>query len=601
MAERIRRRALTRTLRLLAPDAGAHKGLLTGGVIALLAEVGFRVLEPWPMKHVVDSVSASLGADVSHRPATLGLLLWLGAAQVALTALRALTNYLATVAFALAGSRVASSLRARIFRHVQGLSLQFHARNRSADTVQRIVSDVARMQDVVITAGLPLVANVVTLVVMVVVMAVLDPLLSLVVLGAIGLFVLVSAGNSRRIAVAARRTRTGEGHLANTAQESLSAIQVVQAYGLEELIAERFGSANRTSLRSGVASRRLSARLERTTDGIIGVATAVVLVGGGLRALAGAMSLGDLVLFTSYLRTTMKPLRDMAKYTGRIAQATASGERVADLMAVRPEIVTPAHPVRIGRAHGLVRLDDVHAGYEGAEVLHGLSLAAAPGEIVALIGPSGAGKSTLVSLLVRAQDPTAGRVSLDGHPLCELDLDELRANVSLLHQEAVLFTGTVRENIRLGRRGADDAEVEAAARAARVHDFVMELPEGYDTVVGERGGTLSGGQRQRVAIARALLRDAPVVILDEATTGLDPASAALVLDAIERLVAGRTTLAVTHDAEVALRATRVVWIEDGRIVLDGPPQELMASNRAFRDWVAAGGHARDGTRVGGPP
>ena len=599
MAERISKRALVRTLQLLAPDARAHRKLLAGGVCALLAEVVFRVLEPWPMKYVVDSVSASLGADSSHRPATLGLLLWWGFAQLALTGLRALTNYLATVAFALAGSRVATSLRARIFRHVQGLSLQFHSRNRSADTVQRIVSDVGRMQDVVITAGLPLVANVITLVVMFGVMVVLDPLLSLVVVGAIVLFAVTSTGNSRKITMAARKTRRGEGHLANTAQESLAAIAVVQAYGLEELIADRFGSANQTSLRSGVASRRLSARLERTTDVIIGLATAVVVVSGALRALDGAMSLGDLVLFTSYLRTTMKPLRDMAKYTGRIAQATASGERVADLMAVQPGIVDPPHPIRLGRAAGLVRFENVHAAYEDTEVLHGLSLSAAPGEIVAIIGPSGAGKSTLVSLLVRAQDPTRGEVTLDGVRLRDLDLEGLRANISLLHQEAVLFTDTVRENIRLGRQGASDAEVEQAARAAYAHEFIMELPEGYDTPVGERGGTLSGGQRQRVAIARALLRDAPVVILDEATTGLDPASARLVLDAIGHLAEGRTTLAVTHDAEVALRATRVVWVQDGIVMLDGHPQDLLETSRVFRGWVEASGHHTGEIRIGG--
>jgi len=241
----------------------------------------------------------------------------------------------------------------------------------------------------------------------------------------------------------------------------------------------------------------------------------------------------------------------------------------------------------------------VHAAYEDTEVLHGLSLSAAPGEVVALIGPSGAGKSTLVSLLVRAQDPTYGEVTLDGNRLRDLDLKELRANISLLHQEAVLFAGTVRENIRLGRQGASDAEVEQAARAAYAHDFIMELPDGYDTTVGERGGTLSGGQRQRVAIARALLRDAPVVILDEATTGLDPASARLVLDAISHLVVGRTTLAVTHDAEVALRATRVVWVQDGNIMLDGQPQDLMETSRIFRGWVEASGHHSGEIRIGG--
>lgn len=284
----------------------------------------------------------------------------------------------------------------------------------------------------------------------------------------------------------------------------------------------------------------------------------------------------------------MKPLRDMAKYTGRIARATASGERVADLMAVVPDIVSPVSPLPLGRVRGRIDFDGVVTRYDGDEVLHGISLTVEPGEHVALVGPSGSGKSTLVSLVVRALDPVAGAVRLDGRPLPELDLGELRANVAVLHQDAVLLTGTVRDNIRMGRPGASDAETEAAARRAGAHDFILALPRGYDTAVGERGDTLSGGQRQRIAIARALLRDTPVVVLDEATTGLDPAARALVLDAVDRLARGRTTLIVTHDADVAVRADRVVWIEDGRIGLDGSPGRLLERSDAFRAWASAG-------------
>ena len=591
--------SMRRSLKLVAPDVAPHRALILFGVLALLLEVAFRVLEPWPLKIVVDAVTAFRGAKVSHQPASVELLIGCGAALLLIVGLRALSNYLATICFALVGSRAATSLRARVFRHVQGLSQQFHARNRSADTVQRIVGDVARMQEVAITAGLPLMANVATLLVMVVVMFVLDPLLASVVLVAVVAFAVTSGPTSRKITAASRQTRKGEGQLANTAQESLASIRVVQAYGLENLVEENFTSANRTSLREGVRSRRYAARLERTTDVIVGLATAIVLVGGGLRVMQGAMSPGDLVLFITYLRTTMKPLRDMAKYTGRIARASASGERVADLMEITPDVVTPDMPVRPDVVTGAVRFDRVVTEYDGVEVLRGLDLDIRPGERVAIIGPSGAGKSTLVSLLVRAIDPVSGCVRLDGYRLTDLDLTQLRASVSLLHQEAVLFTGTIRENIRMGRGDATDAEVEDAARAANAHDFIMEQPNGYDTVVGERGGTLSGGQRQRIAIARALLRRSPVVVLDEATTGLDPEAASLVLDAIDRLAAGRTTLAVTHDAEVALRATRVVWIEDGRIRLDATPEELIATSDVFRAWVQASGRDMDSIRIGG--
>ena len=591
--------SMRRSLKLVAPDVAPHRALILFGVLALLLEVAFRVLEPWPLKIVVDAVTAFRGAKVSHQPASVELLIGCGVALLLIVGLRALSNYLATICFALVGSRAATSLRARVFRHVQGLSQQFHARNRSADTVQRIVGDVARMQEVAITAGLPLMANVATLLVMVVVMFVLDPLLASVVLVAVVAFAVTSGPTSRKITAASRQTRKGEGQLANTAQESLASIRVVQAYGLENMVEENFTSANRTSLREGVRSRRYAARLERTTDVIVGLATAIVLVGGGLRVMQGAMSPGDLVLFITYLRTTMKPLRDMAKYTGRIARASASGERVADLMEITPDVVTPDMPVRPDVVTGAVRFEWVVTEYDGVEVLRGLCLDIRPGERVAIIGPSGAGKSTLVSLLVRAIDPVSGCVRLDGHRLTDLDLTQLRASVSLLHQEAVLFTGTIRENIRMGRGDATDAEVEDAARAANAHDFIMEQPDGYDTVVGERGGTLSGGQRQRIAIARALLRRSPVVVLDEATTGLDPEAASLVLDAIDRLAAGRTTLAVTHDAEVALRATRVVWIEDGRIRLDATPEELIATSDVFRAWVQASGRDMDSIRIGG--
>ncbi len=591
--------SMRRSLKLVAPDVAPHRALILFGVLALLLEVAFRVLEPWPLKIVVDAVTAFRGAKVSHQPASVELLIGCGVALLLIVGLRALSNYLATICFALVGSRAATSLRARVFRHVQGLSQQFHARNRSADTVQRIVGDVARMQEVAITAGLPLMANVATLLVMVVVMFVLDSLLASVVLVAVVAFAVTSGPTSRKITAASRQTRKGEGQLANTAQESLASIRVVQAYGLENLVEENFTSANRTSLREGVRSRRYAARLERTTDVIVGLATAIVLVGGGLRVMQGAMSPGDLVLFITYLRTTMKPLRDMAKYTGRIARASASGERVADLMEIIPDVVTPDEPVRPDIVTGAVRFDRVVTEYDGVEVLRGLCLDIRPGERVAIIGPSGAGKSTLVSLLVRAIDPVSGCVRLDGYRLTDLDLTQLRASVSLLHQEAVLFTGTIRENIRMGRGDATDAEVEDAARAANAHDFIMEQPDGYETVVGERGGTLSGGQRQRIAIARALLRRSPVVVLDEATTGLDPEAASLVLDAIDRLAAGRTTLAVTHDAEVALRATRVVWIEDGRIRLDATPEELIATSDVFRAWVQASGRDMDSIRIGG--
>lgn len=586
MAKKLEKRAVQRTVSLVWPDVKPHRTLAMGGVVALLFEVAFRVLEPWPLKFVVDAVSVSMGVDQEGRPATTGLLLACGVAVILFVGLRALSNYLATVAFALVGSRASTRLRARVFQHVQGLSMQYHAKNRSADTVQRIVGDVGKLQEVAVTAGLPLLANVVTLVVMLIVMLVMDAWLAMIVVAALCIFPLLSLTTTKRITKASRKTRKAEGQLANTAQEALSSITVVQAYGLEEHLGERFTSANEKSLKDGVKARRLAARLERGTDVIVGLATAAILIGGAYRVLDGVMTIGDLVLFTTYLKTTMKPLRDLAKYTGRIARAAASGERVADLMDKVSDVRSPADPHIHDRYLGYVEFNNVSTMYGRQKVLHGVDLFIRPGEHVAVIGPSGAGKSTLVSLLVRAQDPAWGEVTIDGHPLEDLELSQLRHNISLLHQEAVLFTGTVADNIRLGRFDATDFEIEEAAAAAGAHAFIQDLPDGYDTVVGERGGTLSGGQRQRIAIARALLRNSPIVILDEPTTGLDPASARGVLKGIDKLVNGRTTLSVTHDAEVALRASRVVWLEAGQVLFDAPPNDLLENNDTFQRWVA---------------
>lgn len=584
----IQERPLKRTLRLVRPHLGGNTWLMSGGVSALLFEVVFRVLEPWPVKFVIDAVSRSLGAHVAGTgpSAGPGLLLACAGGIVLITGLRALSNYFATVAFALAGSRVATALRARVFDHVQSLSMRYHSSARTGDTVQRLVGDVGRLQEVAVSAGLPLLANCVTLLAMAAVMFVLDPLLAVVVVVACAWFVWLSRASTGKITIAARRTRKGEGSLANTAQESLGAIRVVQTYGLEGALARRFGNSNAKTLKDGVQSRRLAAALERRTDVIVGVATAAVLAGGGWRVVQGAITPGDLVLFLMYLKTAMKPLRDLAKFTGRIARAAASGERVAELLEEQVDIADAADARPLGKVWGDVEFQAVTARYgEGPPVLRNLNLAITGGSSTAIVGPSGSGKSTLVSLLVRMMDPAEGSVHIDGIDLRTATLASVRSAVSLVLQDAVLFSGTIRENIRYGRLDASDAEVEQAARLANAHGFISAAALGYETPVGERGGTLSGGQRQRIAIARALLRNSPLVILDEVTTGLDHASRTEVLAGLEALTRHRTTISITHEASVAMASDRVVWLEAGTVLLDGTPTELM-EHPVFATWVA---------------
>ena len=567
--------SLRRIQEFLTPHLKPHRPLVAGGFLALFGEVLFRLLEPWPLKFVIDAV---IGPGASQNPSMMRLLVLAAISVIAIAGLRALCAYLMTVFFALAGTRAMTSVRASVYSHVLRLSLRFHHSSRGGDLITRLIADVGRLRDVAVTAAMPLIGNVVTLVAMLAVMFVLDWRLALVVLAAFPVFALSSSSSSRKITSASRQQRRREGDLAGAAGESLGAIKVVQAYSLAERFERGFAADNTQELKEGVRATRLSAALERKTDLLVGVATGAVLLIGGRSVLAGHLTPGELVVFIQYLKGAFKPMRDLAKYTGRIAKAAASGERILELMNTRQDIKDASGAYRIRRLAGEVRFEGVTATYGDQNVaLDRVDLRIRAGSKVALVGHSGSGKSTLASLLLRLQDPRNGRVTVDGHDLRDVTVDSLREHIAVVLQDSVLFAGTIGENIEMGRAGATATEVEQVARAANAHDFIMALPDGYETVVGERGDTLSGGQRQRIAIARAMLREAPIIILDEATTGLDPRNSAQVLEAIDRLAAGRTTLVITHALADALGCDQVVVLEQGRVVEQGTPQQLMAN------------------------
>lgn len=581
-----------RTLALIRPHLGEHRALILVGMLTLLGDVVFRILEPWPVKIAVDAVTVALGARVAgatglSADVTRTLVTW-ALILAGIVAGRAVCNYISTIAFAKTGVKVVTRLRARVFDHIQSLSLRYHTQASVGDTSQRLVGDMGRLQEVAVTAGLPLIGNLLTVVVLFVVVMVLNPTLSLVVLATGAVYLVISTVATPKITSASRKTRKGEGALVGDAAEALGAIRVVQAYGLEDTVAASFAAGNQKALKAGIKARKLAARLERSTDVLVGLSTAVVLGFGGLQVMQGKMTPGDMVLFLMYLKTAMKPLRDMAKYTGRIARAAASGERIADLMDEEVEIQDPQHPVTMTRVQGDVVFDRISAkDGHGRDLFTGLDLMIPAGQRVGLLGPSGAGKSTLAGYLLRLADTGTGAVLVDGYDTRKVTKADLRAHVSILLQESVLFATTVRENIRYGRLDASDEEVEAAAVRAGADAFIRALPQGYDTMLGARGDTLSGGQRQRIAIARALVRRAPVVILDEPTTGLDPASRALVEDSLWELTKGRTTLAITHDISMIRELDRVLWLEDGRIVEDGAPAELLSRPESrVAQWAA---------------
>ena len=564
----------------LRPHIRAERPMLLVGSLALLAEVGLRLLEPWPLGFVVDQVVTARGADVGARFFGLSTTAVLAIASLALlviVVLRAGAAYLNTLSFSLAGNRLLSNVRSDLFAHLQRLPMSYHDRARTGDLVTRVTSDVGRLKEVAVTAALPLLGNTVTLVAMVGVVAFIDWQLALVMLLVFPLFFRLSFRLSRRINTVSRAQRYADGALASHATESLAAMRVVKSYSLEPSMQQTFSSSNKKSLKDGVKAKKLSAGLERKTDVLVGLATAIVLFAGAQRVVSGAMSPGELVVFLTYLKAALKPMRDVAKYTARIAQASASAERIVDVLEVTPTVTDKPGARPAPAFHGDVAFHDVHLEYEpGHPVLRGIDLLVPAGQRVAVLGPSGAGKSSLANLLSRLVDPSRGAVTIDGYDLRELTLATLRPQLAVVLQESVLFRASIRDNIALGAADSTDVDVAAAACLAGAHEFIMRLPEGYDTVVGERGSTLSGGQRQRIAIARAAARRAPVVILDEAMTGLDRDTEREVHAALARLTEGCTTFVISHDLDAALTCDRAVWLCDGRIIDDGDPRRVLA-------------------------
>jgi ATP-binding cassette subfamily B protein len=562
--------------------------LVAGTMMALFAEVVLATLEPWPLKLIFDHVlgtqrkgrsyvSVALAAfDVSTIIAVSAL------AIILISGLRALAEYASTIGFARVANRLVTEVRGELFRHLQGLSLSFHTRARSGDLLLRIMNDVNQLRDVASTALLPLFADALVVCGIVGVMIWLHWKLAALALLLLPMFWLWTVRLTGRIQHAARSQRQRESAMSATAAETITAIKVIQALSLESRFAESFVARNRESQREDVKTARLTAALGRSAAFLVAASTALVLWYGARLVLAGELTPGELLVFMTYLKTAFRPVRDLVKCTGRIVKASASGERVIHLMEQTPEVrdLPGAAPAR--RFRGAVQLERVAFGYEtGRPVLELIEFNVQPGQHVALVGPSGIGKSTLASLILRLYDPTSGTVRIDGRDVREYTLASLRAQIGVVLQDTLLFAATIRENIALGAPAPSDEQIESAARLANAHEFIESLPQAYDTPVGERGVTLSGGQRQRIAIARAAIRDAPILILDEPTTGLDEENELTVLEALRRLASGRTTFWITHDLHVAAGADLIFYFEGGRIIERGTHEDLMRARGRY--------------------
>ncbi|GAB1540066.1 ABC transporter ATP-binding protein [Scytonema sp. NUACC21] len=571
---------IRRVLLKFSPYIRKRKALFAASFFALLIETGFRLLEPWPLKYIFDQIlvpahNNSLGIISKGLPPMV-LLSLLALAMVVISGLTSITAYLSTYGISLAVVRVLSEVRGDLFSHIQRLSLSFHQQFKSGDLITRVTTDIEKMRIAIVKTVLPLVTNIVTLIGMLAVMFWLNWELALMALTIFPLFLFLTTRIISRIRKFARKHRNSEGVLASTTGETIGAIKVVQVLSLHNLLESIFSTQNKKSLDEVTESLRLSAALERTVQVLTAVIMAVVLWRGSQAVLHKALTPGELLVFITYMKNAFEPMRKLSNQIGQIAKATASGERVVELLEYEPSVrdllgSKEAHPF-----FGAVRFEDVSFAYlPDKKILKDISFAVQPGQQVGVVGPSGSGKSTLIGLILRLYDPVEGRILIDGQDIREYTLDSLRQQISTVMQESILFAVSVRENIAYGKLGASDQEVEKAARLANAHDFIMGLPQGYDTILSERGATLSGGQRQRIAIARAAIRQAPIVILDEPTTGLDNASERAVSKALERLTQRTTSFLISHNLRAVERADMILYVEDGRILESGTHHELM--------------------------
>ncbi len=544
-------------------------------VLLLVALVpAIETAEIWLFKVLVDDVLV---------PGNFSPFLGIALAFAALNLLRGVVSFADDVLSTWIGERFLVDLRTSLFRHVQGLSLDFFERRRLGDLLSRLTGDVAAIESFVLSGVADALSYALRIAFFTGALFYLQWDLALISLIVAPLFFATARRFSRLIKHASREKRRRSGSISAVAEESLANAPLVQAYGREETEVARFHRENLGSFRAQMAATRLKALFTPLID-VIDLAGALLVIGVGTWELSqGRLSVGGLLAFVAYLSQLYSPIRGLTRLSNTIYSASAGAERIIELIEQRPSVEERPGATALGRARGVVEFERVTFRYPGAadDALRGVSFTVGPGEILALVGPSGAGKSTAAKLLLRFYDPLEGRILVDNHDLRGLALGPLRANMALLLQETLVFDGSVRDNIAYGRPEATESEIVEAAEAADAHHFISALPDGYDTVVGQKGRRLSGGERQRIAIARAMVRDAPILILDEPTTGLDAESGSRIQEPLRRLMSGRATIVISHNLMTVRDATSIVVLARGRVAEEGTHAELLALEGSY--------------------
>jgi ATP-binding cassette subfamily B protein len=562
--------------------------------ILSMAEIGLTALAPWPLKIVVDSV---LG-DYPLPERFAGLMASTGANRVALLVVVVVAGLLLQTANEVlrmiqtqlqvdTGQRIVYGLRARLLAHLQDLPLRHHILTRTADSVYRLDADAHCVDDLVIGGVFPLAAAVLNLGVMFVILVYLDPALALLSLAVVPFLYLCLRYYSRTMTDRAERVKALESTLIDRAFEILSSVAAVKSFARERHELTRYSQSGDEAMRARLSLTWQESLFSVAITAVTLAGTTLVLIVGGLHVLDGRLTVGALLVVVAYLAAVYNPISAIAHTTGSLQQAIVSARRVGDIFALTPETLDAPDALDASAVTGHVRFESVSFSYgDDRRVLDEVSFEARPGEMIALVGVTGAGKTTIASLIPRFFEPTHGRVLVDEVDASRYSLRSLRERIALVPQQPILFSGTIADNIRYGRLQASDEEVEAAARAAHIHDFITTLPNGYHTPVAEAGATLSGGERQRLGIARALVKNAPMLILDEPTSSLDALSEAGVFDALRRLRRGRTTIVIAHRLSTIRTATRILVLHEGRLTAQGTHDELLASNVLYRRMCA---------------
>ncbi len=553
------------------------------------------LLEPWPLKIVIDSVlqarplSETLPAWMVHAVGWVGTgkLAVLNAAVVAVAAIAifgAVSAYLNTYLTASVGQWVMHDLRRTLYHHIHRLSLAEHDAKTTGDLIGRVTKDIESVQDFVTSALLGILTSALTLVGIIGVMLYLNWRFTLISLSVAPVLFLVVYVFTRRIKKASRDVRKKESELVSIVQEVFSSIRVVKAFAREDYEEDRFEVQSLDNVETALRARSIKMKLSPVVEVIVAAGTCLMLAYGARLVIAGQLTAGALVVFLLYLGKMYKPMRDLSKMTDTVSKAGVGFERIREVLETEGGVRDQRHARRATGFKGAIAFDHVSFGYSPDRlILEDVSFAIEPGQVAAFVGPTGGGKTTIINLIARFYDPVSGTVSIDGTDIKRFTIRSLRDQISFVLQDTLLFHAPIWQNIAYGRPDASRAEIVHAAELANAHAFITEMPDGYDTMVGERGVTLSGGQRQRIAIARAVVRNSPILVLDEPTSGLDAQSEQTVFEALDRLMKGKTSIVIAHHLATIVKADMIFVVKDHQLTERGTHDELLAAGGFYAE------------------